>query len=487
MANTLFLDLFSGISGDMLLGALIDLGVDFSGLEKQLATLHIDGCHLHLSRQERSGICGAKFDVHLAHADHGHGHGHPGHDGGHDEPADGHEHGHGHGHSHAHEAGEDDHHHNHYHHHHEEEEGAHEQEHEHDETGHHHHGHHHHDEEADAPAHEPAAEHAHHGRNFAQIARLIQESSLSDWTKTKAIAVFRRIAEAEGRIHGHPPEEVHFHEVGAIDSIVDIVGACLALEALGKPRVLASAITDGTGWLDCQHGRLPLPAPATLAILGARGVPITQCEEPFELVTPTGAALLAEFVENFGPLVDFKPVRIGYGVGTRQLKHRPNVLRAVLGESGAADRDWEVDRVALLETNLDDLPAEVLGHFMEQAFARGARDVFYTAIQMKKNRPGILLSVLCQPGQEDLFTELILRETSAFGVRRSLLERRKLRREFRTVDTPFGPLTVKLGRLDGRVLHATPEYESARQLALQAGVPLHQVYAAAAKLGSAYD
>lgn len=309
---------------------------------------------------------------------------------------------------------------------------------------------------------------------------------MSDWVKTKAVAVFRRIAEAEGRIHGHPPEEVHFHEVGAIDSIVDIVGACLALEALGKPRVLASAVTDGTGWLDCQHGRLPLPAPATLAILGTRGVPITQCEEPFELVTPTGAALLAEFVENFGPLVDFKPVRIGFGVGTRQLKHRPNVLRAVLGEAGAADRDWEVDRVGLLETNLDDLPAEVLGHFMEQAFARGALDVFYTAIQMKKNRPGILLSVLCQPGQEDLFTELILCETSAFGVRRSLLERRKLRREFRTVETSFGPLTVKLGYLNGRVLHATPEYESARQLALQAGVPLHQVYAAA-KLASTYE
>ena len=301
--------------------------------------------------------------------------------------------------------------------------------------------------------------------------------------KQKSIAVFQRIAVAEGKIHGLPPDEVHFHEVGAVDSIVDIVGAAIALELLGKPRVFASRVIEGTGWIDCAHGRFPVPAPATLAILGERGIGITQCEEPHELVTPTGAALLAEFVESFGPMENLVAEKIGFGLGTRENKTRPNVLRAVLGEASptvaAADSvitvtlDWETDRVAVLETNLDDCTGEILGHFLETAMAAGALDVFYTPVQMKKNRPGVLLTVLCAEADADKFSELILRETTAFGVRKTIAERRKLRREFAQVNTPFGEVTVKIGRLGGKVVQAAPEFESAKKIAAQTKEPVN--------------
>jgi len=450
--KTLYLDIFSGISGDMFIGALIDLGVDTHKLEYELGKLKLDGYHLHVSRQERQGIAGVKFDVHLAH-DHDHHHGHE-HDHGHEHP---HEHGHEH-----HHHGEHDHHHD---------------------RGHAHH--HEHDEH----------DHSHDdSRNFADIKKLITRSKLSPWVKKQAIAIFQRIADAEGKIHGKPPSEVHFHEVGAVDSIVDIVGACIGLELLGKPRVLAAPVTEGTGWIKCAHGRFPIPAPATLAILGAQGIGVTQCDEPHELVTPTGAALLAEFVEEFQPISGIVAEKIGFGLGTRENKTRPNVLRAVLGnqskvqgpKSKAADAvasklDWETDRVAVLETNLDDVSGEVLGHFVERALTAGALDVFHTPIQMKKNRPGVLLTVLCAETDADKFSELLLRETSAFGVRRTTAERRKLRREFTTVKTRYGNVTVKLGSLDGRIVQATPEFESCKQIATKAKVPLKQVYEAALK------
>lgn len=293
--------------------------------------------------------------------------------------------------------------------------------------------------------------------------------------------MFQRLAVAEGKIHGLPPEQVHFHEVGAVDSIVDIVGACIGLELLGKPRVLASAVTDGTGSVDCAHGRFPIPAPATLAVLGARGIAVTQCDEPNELVTPTGAALVAELAESFGPMTGVVAEKIGFGLGTRVNRSRPNVLRAVFGRSAATagSHDWEIDTVVRLETNLDDLSAEVLGHFVGRALEAGALDVFHTPIQMKKNRPGVLLTVLCPEAEADRFTEMMLLETSAFGVRRQLIERRKLRREFITAATAFGEITVKLGRLDGRIVQAAPEYESCKAAADRAGVPLKQIYEAA--------
>jgi uncharacterized protein (TIGR00299 family) protein len=429
----LFLDIFSGISGDMMIGALIDLGVPFSRLESELQRLGVGGYHLHTGRGEKSGITGIKFDVHLETAHHSHAA---------DSPH--HEHHHGHSHSHSHS-----------------------------------HGHDHDQEHPKDPSH--ATHHDHdHGRNYAEIRRLLESSPLDPWVKSKALAVFHRIAVAEGKIHGHPPDEVHFHEVGAIDSIVDIVGTCIALDILGRPRVLAGPVVEGTGFVKCAHGRMPLPAPATLEILAARGIPMTQCEEPAELVTPTGAALLAELVEKFGPLHAFSAQRVGYGLGTRNNKTRPNVLRAALGEltapAGPQPHDWEIDEVVVLETNLDDISPEILGHVVERAFAAGALDVFHSPIQMKKNRPGVIFSVLAPVALADKLAELLLIETGAFGVRQTLASRRKLRREFNPVVTAFGEVTVKLGILDGRIVHRTPEFESCRVLAAQANVPLKDVY-----------
>lgn len=459
--KTLYLDIFSGISGDMFLGAMLDLGVDAKKLERELAKLGLDGYHLHIHRKQVSGIEGVKFDVHLEEEPHHHDH-------------DDH-----HGHAHEH-----DDHHEHGHHHHEDEE----HEHHHEEAPSHHghgahiHGHHGHTHEHH--------EHEHtHGRNYADISRMIKNSRLSAWVKEKSLSVFERVAVAEGKIHGKKPDHVHFHEVGAVDSIVDIVGACIALELLGKPRVWAAPVVEGTGWVNCAHGRFPVPTAATLEILGARGIALTQCEEPHELVTPTGAAILAEFAEAFLPMTQLVASQVGYGLGTRQNKTRPNVLRAVLGDAPAAKPapaapssgalDWETDTVAVLETNLDNINAEILGHFMDLALAQGALEVFHTGIMMKKNRPGVMLTVLCAEPQADRFAELILRETTALGVRRYVCERRKLKREFCAVATSFGEIEVKTGWLGGKVIQATPEFESCKKAAAAAGVPVKQVYAEA--------
>jgi len=274
-----------------------------------------------------------------------------------------------------------------------------------------------------------------------------------------------------------------------VDSIVDIVGGCIALELLGKPRVLASPVVEGTGWIRCAHGRFPIPAPATLAILGARGIGVTQCDEPHELVTPTGAALLAELVERFEPMSGIVAEKIGFGLGTRENKTRPNVLRAVLGKQArvqgskhrlvgadATSFDWEMDRIAVIETNLDDISGEILGSFVETALAAGALDVFHTPVQMKKNRPGVLLTVLCADADADRFSEMILRGTTAFGVRRTIAERRKLRREFTTVKSQFGSVKVKLGKLNGNVVQSSPEYESCRKLAAEKKVPVKLIF-----------
>ncbi|MGA2867040.1 MAG: nickel pincer cofactor biosynthesis protein LarC [Verrucomicrobiota bacterium] len=442
--KTLYLDLSSGISGDMLVGALLDLGADAAQLERQLQKLPLAGYRLQVTRAKKASLAGVKFDVHL------------------DAPP-------------SHAAPPQAHHHDHDH-----------------EPGHTHPY-----PQVHSPGHSPEASPPPHGRTFAQLRQLIEASPLSAWVKQKALAVFQRLAAAEGRIHALPPDQVSFHEVGALDSIIDILGACIALELLGKPLLAASPVVDGTGWLDCAHGRFPVPAPATLAILGARGIPLSQCDEPHELVTPTGAALLAELVESFGPMRNLTAEKIGFGLGARDHQTRPNVLRAILGETSAsADlpaglsapaaasapgplHDWQSDTVTVLETNLDDINPQLLGHFVERALAAGALDVFHTPIQMKKNRPGVLLTLLCAEADRDKFTELLLRETTAFGVRRYVAERRKLAREWMTVSTPHGPVAVKLGRLDGRVVQAAPEFESCNKLAQEAKVPLKQVYEAA--------
>ena len=275
-----------------------------------------------------------------------------------------------------------------------------------------------------------------------------------------------------------PVETVGFHEVGAVDSIADIVGACVALEALGQPRVLASPLREGRGWIECAHGRFPLPAPATLEIL--RGVAVEQVDEPWESITPTGAAIAREFAESFGPMPGMEIERVGYGIGTRDLPERPNALRAVLGRTAASlPNELETGTVIEIETNLDDLSPELTGAALEKLLALGALDVMLTPVQMKKNRPGVLLSVLCEPALEAQIVHALLTETSAFGVRRSEKRRYKMERRFTKVQTPFGEIAIKLGLLAGAVVQVAPEFESCRAASERTGQPLRVIYQAA--------
>ena len=329
--KALFLDCISGISGDMMVGALIDLGVKPSALEWELSKLNLGDFHMHYDRAKRKEIEGVKFDIHDS-ATHG-GHG--------QECGHGHEHGEE-GHVHHHHEHDDDPEHKHAHEPAEEHvalKHTHEQEHEHGEhcehTHSHEHGHEHGEHCDHTHGHEHSHEHEHthehvHGRSHREIRELIEASDLSPFVKKHAHGIFRRIAEAEGKIHGMSAEEVHFHEVGAFDSIADIVLTCVGIEALGVEKVFVSALQDGHGTVQCAHGIFPVPAPATLEIL--KGIPVGQMDEPHELITPTGAGIVAEFGANFGLMPAMKVERIGYGLGTRELANRPNVLRAVLGE-----------------------------------------------------------------------------------------------------------------------------------------------------------
>ena len=338
--KALFLDCISGISGDMMVGALIDLGVKPSALEWELSKLNLGDFHMHYDRAKRKEIEGVKFDIHdgATHGGHGqecdhgqehtHAHGEEGHVHHHHEHDDDPEH------KHAHEPAEE--HvalkHTHEHTHGEHCEHTHSHEHEHEHGGHSHsHEHAHGDEHSHEHTHEHDPEHDHaHGRSHRAIRELIEASDLSPFVKKNALGIFRRIAEAEGKIHGMSAEEVHFHEVGAFDSIADIVLACVGIEALGVEKVFVSALQDGHGTVQCAHGIFPVPAPATLEIL--KGIPVGQMDEPHELITPTGAGIVAEFGASFGLMPAMKVERIGYGLGTRELANRPNVLRAVLGE-----------------------------------------------------------------------------------------------------------------------------------------------------------
>jgi uncharacterized protein (DUF111 family) len=326
--KVLFLDCASGISGDMAVGALVDLGVKPSTLEWELSKLALGDFHMHFEREQRKGVEGIKFGIHEGathsheHDEHEH-HAHGEHDCGHEH----HEHG---GHSHTHEHSHEGH--------------THEREHSHEGHAHEHehgpdcgHAHHEHGDHSHAHEH-PHEEHSHshehhhdeHCRSHRDIREMIEHSELSEFVKQRALAIFRRIAEAEGKIHGQSVDDVHFHEVGALDSIADIICACVGIEALGVEKVFVSALHEGHGWIDCAHGRFPVPAPATLEIL--KGIPIGQIDEPHEMITPTGAAIAAEFAAGFGLMPTMSISRIGYGLGSRDLATRPNVLRAVLGE-----------------------------------------------------------------------------------------------------------------------------------------------------------
>ena len=299
--------------------------------------------------------------------------------------------------------------------------------------------------------------------------------------KKHALSIFHRIAVAEGKIHGMPPNKVEFHEVGALDSIADIVLACVGIEALGVEKIYVSNLSEGTGWIHCAHGKFPIPAPATLELL--KGIPIRQIDEPFEFITPTGAAILAEFGVEFGPMPAMSIEKIGYGLGTRTLPDRPNVLRAVLGKAAKAvdggASGYETDTITRMETNIDDLPPELTGAVMDRLLAAGALDVYFTPIQMKKNRPAVQLGVLCESADVTKIADLIFSETTAFGLRMDEVRRLKLDRKFEKVKTPFGVIDVKLGLKNGVVIQVAPEFESVRAAGEKTGQPLRVIFEAA--------
>jgi len=318
------------------------------------------------------------------------------------------------------------------------------------------HHHHHHDE------------HSHnHGRSWAQIQNLLKKSKLDAKVRDSALAMFQRVAEAEAKLHGVPIDTVHFHEVGAIDSIVDLVCAAAGIHHLKLSEMTASTPVDGTGTIQCAHGKFPLPAPATAEIL--RGIPIRQLDIPYELTTPTGAAILAHFVKKFGVLDSFTADLIGYGLGTRDLSDRPNVLRAFLGHLSSVSPE-ATETVFEIRTHLDDITGEHLAHAIDRLMAEGALDAAASPLLMKKGRPGHLLTVLAEPADAEKLAATVLRETTAFGLRIERVERRTLRREEKTVSTPYGTIRVKLGYLGDSLVQIHPSDDDCRKSAISASV-----------------
>jgi uncharacterized protein (TIGR00299 family) protein len=307
--------------------------------------------------------------------------------------------------------------------------------------------------------------------------RMIEASGLPGRVKERSLSVFRLIAEAEGKIHGMDPADVHFHEVGAMDSILDIIGVCLALESLDIGEILVSPVPVGYGRVRMAHGVYPIPAPATAEIL--RGVPLAAFTAQGELTTPTGAAIVKALAAGYGPLPEGTIERIGYGAGTRDFEH-PNVLRAMLISRGKPGTGWEQpaaeETIAVLETQVDDTSGEMLGYAMDRLLAAGALDVYYTPVYMKKNRPGVLVTVLCHLPDSRRCEDILLRETSTFGVRRTEMKRRALERAWEEIDTAYGKVRVKMAFSGGERIHASPEYEDAARVARTAGVPLEDVY-----------
>jgi pyridinium-3,5-bisthiocarboxylic acid mononucleotide nickel chelatase len=444
--RTLYFDCFSGASGDMLLGALVDLGVSAGALEAKLAGL-IEGVRLVQSRVERSSLSAVKIDVFAG----GRGEGPDGRvevlggDVGHRPgPA-----------TRPHTHGRDS-----------------RGEHRHDHSDAHHH--------APSSGHDVPRAHPHtdlHGegsRSLAEIVQLIDRSGLSELTRRRATRAFCRLGEAEAKAHGTAPEQVHFHEVGAADAIVDVVGSMLAFEMLGIERFLCSPVNVGSGTVTFSHGTFPVPAPATAELL--RGVPVYAGDVRKELTTPTGAAVISTVAEAYGPLTEMRVERIGYGAGGRDVPNHPNVLRLLLGETG---EERPASQVAVVEAAVDDMTAEAIGYFTERALAEGALDVYTVPALMKKNRPGAAITLICDPGDLERMTRLVFAETTTLGLRHRLSDRRVLDRERVTVETAVGPLRVKLGRLGAEVLSASPEYDDCREAALRTGLPLKEVQAMA--------
>ncbi|MFT4112853.1 nickel pincer cofactor biosynthesis protein LarC [Silvibacterium sp.] len=441
-----YLECFAGISGDMLLGTLVDAGVSTELLADAAHALGI-GAELRFSRVDRSGVMATKVDVlegGLA-AEHAHDHAHP------------HHHAHEHSHAHSHEEGHS-HTHDHSHSH------SHQHEHSHD-----------HDHEHD---HKHSHDHAHphvHGRTWKQIRELIGAASLQEDARQLALRTFALLAEAEAKIHGMNVEDVHFHEVGAVDTITDIVCGAVGLCSLGIEQWYASAVNVGGGFVECAHGTFPVPAPATAELL--KGIP-TYSEGPRkELVTPTGAALLKALGCRLDESPRFAADSIGYGAGTRNPERFPNVLRLSIGEASPGEPAREA--IVVLECAIDDASPQVIAHTLELALEKGALDVMASPVTMKKGRLGTLLTILARPEQSEHLEELLFCETTTLGVRHRLEERSVLERSFTTVPTRFGQVKVKIGERTGELRNAMPEFEDCRRLAREHDVPLKTVMDAA--------
>ena len=320
---------------------------------------------------------------------------------------------------------------------------------------------------------ETVQEHKH--RHLADIRRIIENSGVSDAAKNLALRIFERLAEAEARVHNEPIEKVHFHEVGALDAIVDVVGAAICFDLLKIDRFVCSPLHVGSGMIQMEHGRFPIPPPAVAELL--RGVPFYSGDIKGELLTPTGAAIITTVCSEYGPIPRIKTDRTGYGAGTREYENFPNVLRVLIGETETEDVASE--RLWMIETNLDDASPQIIGHVMDRVFEIGALDCYVTPVQMKKNRPGVLLSVLCGAEEKEAVMKLLFLETTTLGVRSYEVERRALRRNVVTVETQYGPIDVKVAHLNGRVVNEMPEFEQCRKAAIRADVPLKMVEEAA--------
>jgi len=380
-----YFDCFSGVSGDMTLGALVDAGCDVAQLRADLRALHVPGWDLSAEKVWKNGMAATYVKVRTE-----------------------------------------------------------------DQTKH---------------------------RSLNAILDILKNSPLAAPVRERASAIFTKLGEAEARVHDVPLEKIHFHEVGAVDAIVDIVGACIGFHALGIERFACSPLNVGGGTAKMAHGILPVPAPATANLL--QGKPTYSNGVQKELVTPTGAAIVATLCDSFGPQPPMSVSAIGYGAGTADLEGQPNVLRIMIGEAAEKTVPGFDEEIAVIEANLDDMNPQIYGYFLEKALAAGALDVYTTPVQMKKNRPGTLLSVLCKPADTNALMSLIFAETTTFGARTYRAQRRTLPREHVSVRTSFGDVRIKISRVNGRILHVAPEYEDCRKIAEEKNVPLQRVIAEA--------
>jgi len=412
VSRVLYFDCFSGISGDMTLGALLDAGLPLEELRRALGSLTVGGYHVHAARVLRAGVSATKFTVH-EHASTG--------TPGTVAPAS----------------------------------SA-------PSTQHHDHPHLH--------PHEHSHTHAHSHRSLPEIFGLIDRSGLSPSARDRAKTMFHTLAEAEAAIHQMPVEQVHLHEVGALDSIIDIVGSVFALEWVGADRVICSPLNVGGGMVHSAHGLFPVPAPATVKLLGR--APVYSGSVQKELVTPTGALIAASYATAFGPIPAMTIERVGYGAGDRDDPSTPNVLRVLIGES--ADRA-ETERVTVMECEIDDMSPQLFGVAMDRLYAAGALEVFYVPAQMKKNRPGTLLTVVCAPALRPALADIVFRETTTIGVRYADVDRECLQREIVPVETSAGRVRFKIARRGGRVINAAPEFEDCAAIASEKGLSVKEV------------